>query len=457
MKETSFETDYLVIGAGAAGMAFTDSLIAHSDAKVIMVDRRHAPGGHWNEAYPFVRLHQPSAYYGVNSLPLEQDWIDRHGTNRGYAECASGPEIEAYFRRVMEQQLLPSGQVRYFPMCNYDGEHRFTSLVSGQTFEVNVRRKVVDARYLQPSVPASTPPPFSVADGVRCIPVNDLTRVSEKADRMVIIGAGKTAMDACLWLLDLGVPPESICWIKPRDAWLTNRKYFQPGDLAFEGNSLAVEAAAHAASMRDIYAHLERCGYMVRIDENREPEIFRYATINELELAQLRNIRNVVRLGKIRHIDQNEIVLNDGAISASKQDIHVHCAAAGLNSAPGVPIFAPAKITLQPILIGLTPLAAAMTGYIEAAFDDLDEMNNFCPPNPYPNITSDLVRGLLTQLKATSEWFGRPELAAWLEQARLNPIRGIATRADEPHVRQSMTRFLQNADAAVTNLERLRH
>ena len=39
------ETDYLVVGAGAAGMAFTDALLTHSDATVTIVDRRHAPGG----------------------------------------------------------------------------------------------------------------------------------------------------------------------------------------------------------------------------------------------------------------------------------------------------------------------------------------------------------------------------------------------------------------------------
>jgi len=63
------ETDYLVVGAGAAGLAFADTLIAESDAEVVIVDRRAAPGGHWNDAYPFVRLHQPSLYYGVNSRP----------------------------------------------------------------------------------------------------------------------------------------------------------------------------------------------------------------------------------------------------------------------------------------------------------------------------------------------------------------------------------------------------
>ena len=39
----ALETDYLVIGAGAAGLSFTDALIdADPGADVIMVDRRHA-------------------------------------------------------------------------------------------------------------------------------------------------------------------------------------------------------------------------------------------------------------------------------------------------------------------------------------------------------------------------------------------------------------------------------
>lgn len=57
----TIETDYLVVGAGTAGMAFTDALLVQCSAEVVMVDARHAPGGHWHDAYPFVRLHQPSA------------------------------------------------------------------------------------------------------------------------------------------------------------------------------------------------------------------------------------------------------------------------------------------------------------------------------------------------------------------------------------------------------------
>ena len=84
----AIETDYLV-GAGAAGMAFVDALIASSDVDVVMVDRRGAPGGHWNDAYPFVCLHQPAANYGVNSRALGTESIDTTGPNAARTPIAS--------------------------------------------------------------------------------------------------------------------------------------------------------------------------------------------------------------------------------------------------------------------------------------------------------------------------------------------------------------------------------
>ena len=107
------ETDYLVVGAGASGMAFTDTLITSSDAEVVVVDRRHRPGGHWNDDYPFVRLHQPSALYGVASRALGNDRIDESGINAGFYERATAAEICDYYGRVLDEQFLPSGRVRF--------------------------------------------------------------------------------------------------------------------------------------------------------------------------------------------------------------------------------------------------------------------------------------------------------------------------------------------------------
>ena len=59
----SKETDYLIIGAGAMGIAFADEIFHHRpNMNITIVDRRSRAGGHWNSAYPFVRLHQPAAF-----------------------------------------------------------------------------------------------------------------------------------------------------------------------------------------------------------------------------------------------------------------------------------------------------------------------------------------------------------------------------------------------------------
>ena len=63
--------------------------------KVIVVDRRAKPGGHWVDAYDFVRLHQPSATYGCNSRPL----------GSGKADLVSKYQILAYFELVMADML----------------------------------------------------------------------------------------------------------------------------------------------------------------------------------------------------------------------------------------------------------------------------------------------------------------------------------------------------------------
>src|SRR5258705_13905481 len=132
MRRT-IEADYLVVGAGAMGMAFVDTLVSETTTTVVVVDRNHQPGGHWTTAYPFVRLHQPSAYYGVNSRDLGSDTIDHIGLNAGYYELAGGAEGCAYLDTVMQQQLLPSGRVTNLPISEEHGGSRVRTLGGEET------------------------------------------------------------------------------------------------------------------------------------------------------------------------------------------------------------------------------------------------------------------------------------------------------------------------------------
>ncbi|HZZ94909.1 MAG TPA: hypothetical protein VFE23_20275 [Usitatibacter sp.] len=449
------ETDYLVIGCGAAGMAFTDSLCAHSGADVIMVDRREAPGGHWNVAYPFVRLHQPSSYYGVNSLPLGTDAIQQHGPNKGFYEQSDAPGLQAYFRRVMEERFLASGRVRHFPACEYIGGRRFTSLRAGESYEVKVRRKVVDAAYLEPSVPATTPPPFEIEPGARCIPVGELPTSVSQADDFVIIGAGKTAMDACLWLLDQAVAPERIRWVKPREAWLVNRAYVQGRDQVatlMDGVSLQLEAAARAASADELFDGLVATGQWMAPGAGIRPTMYKAAITSAGELEQLGRIENVVRLGRVRRLERDAIRLEQGSVATQRKFLHVHCATIGLNRAASVPMFAEDRITLQPIRTGLIPFNAAMAGFIEATRDDTAAKNRLCPPNRLPDEPLDWVRGTLIGTRADYLWSKEPDVAAWLEQARLNPMQGLRARGDDATVQRALRRYVQNAGPALEKL-----
>jgi hypothetical protein len=268
-------------------MAFADALVGHSDAHVVLVERRHAPGGHWNDAYAFCRLHQPSAFYGVDSLPLGNDGVDATGLNAGGYERAVAPEICGYYQRVLDERLLPTGRVETLFMSEHLGGGRVVSRITGDEVEVSVRRALVDAAPLHFTIPATSPPPFEVARGVRCVPVGALPRLEEPGAGYVIVGAGKTAMDAIIWLLEQGTDPDAITWIKSREAWLQNRDYFQPRERAWtlvDSASRYAEAGALSATTDEFIEHLRAHRVLLRVDENVTPTMAKLPTINEAEL-----------------------------------------------------------------------------------------------------------------------------------------------------------------------------
>ena len=451
------ETDYLVVGAGAAGMAFVDALIAACDADVVMVDRRHRPGGHWNDAYPFVQLHSPSALYGVNSRRLGNDQLEQTGPNAGFYPRATAVEICDYYQRVLDEQLLPSGRVRFFGMSEWAGagEHRLVSRLTGTETPVRVRRRVVDARYLEPSIPATHVPSFAAEPGVRLIPVNDLVQLDGPASGFTIIGGGKTAIDACLWLLEVGVPPELIRWVRPRDAWLLDRAFQQPLDRVpqlIEGVSLYVEAAAQADDIPDLFGRLEACGQLTRLDPDVEPTMYRCATVSQAELVRLRSIENVVRLGRVTHIGPDQITLAGGSIPTDPGQVHVDCSAPGLRTEPGRPVFADGQITLQQVRACQPVFSAALAGYLEAARDNDAAKNLLCPANPYPDQARDWIPVTCIAQRAEMAWTADPDLFSWMQRSRLNGAAGISDHLDDPQMQSALARLFANVEPAIAKL-----
>jgi hypothetical protein len=144
--ESAVTTEYLVVGSGAMGLTFVDTLLTeNTKAMVVLVDRLARPGGHWSTAYPFVRLHQPSAFYGAGSVRLDGGRVDREGGNAGLAELATGAEVAAYWDNLLRNVLLPTGRLRYLPLHDYDYETGLAKSLMNGTLQRISACKVVNA------------------------------------------------------------------------------------------------------------------------------------------------------------------------------------------------------------------------------------------------------------------------------------------------------------------------
>lgn len=429
----TIEADYLVVGAGAMGMAFTDTLITETDATVVVVDRNDQPGGHWLSAYPYVRLHQPSAYYGVNSRRLGSDSIDATGWNAGFYELAGGSEVVSYYDSVMRQHLLPSGRVSYFPMSDYLGDGRFRTL-GGDEYRVDVKRRIVDATYLSVIVPSMRPPDYDVAAGVTCIPPNGLPKQPAQ-DQYVVVGAGKTSMDACLWLLRHGIAPEQIVWIKPRDSWILDRSAVQPG-MQFARRVLAdfsaqSRAIKKATSIDDLYLQLEKLGCLMRIDTTVEPTMYRCAILSQGELESLRLVENVVRMGRVKAIEPGRVELDGGTIDTDPSALYVDCTGDGIGLREATPVFSPAAITLQSVRTCQPAFSAAVTARVEAMDVDDDVKNDYLWPVPHPTNPIDWATMTVAFNHNQLRWFDDPDLMGWLNRARLNAVSHMQSGDDD--------------------------
>lgn len=433
MNGNTLEADYLIIGAGATAMAFADTLLSESDHTAIMMDRRHKPGGHWNDAYPFVRLHGPSANYGVNSRPLGSNRIDQSGLNEGLFELATGSEICTYFDEVMRHQLLPTGRLQYLPMHDYNGAGEAVSLLNGSRVRVEAKKKIVDVTIADTQIPSRTPPSFKVASGVNLIAPNDLVKLQAAPGRLVVIGAGKTAIDTVTWLLSNGAQADQITWVRPRDAWLMDRASFQPDyaffEQAFGALAAGYEAALTASSADDIFSHLERQGYMHRIDPSVMPTMFRCAIVSHQELELIRQVKDVVRLGRVKSIEPDKVVLDGGEIAVAPDAVFVNCSASGIPRKAPQPMFQPQKIVPQYVRWCSPTFSGAFVAKLEISLETDKEKNALSTPVPVPDKPSDWPGMQLANTRNTVAWQQQEWLMKWLVRARLDQYSAMVFRA----------------------------
>lgn len=437
----SAETDYLIIGSGAVGMAFADTLLDECDAHITIIDRHAKPGGHWNDAYSFVALHQPSAYYGVNSTELGSRRIDTHGPNAGFYEQAGGAEINAYFDKLMQQKFLPSGRVSYHPMCDYQGQGHVVSLISGAETHIQVRKKTVDTTFADISVPATHTPNFTLANGVRRVIPNALPQLwmqacaGQRPQNFCVLGAGKTAMDAVIWLLRNGARPDSIQWVVPRDSWLQNRLHTQPGEAFFNdsigGEADKMAAFAESKTIDEVFLKLEALGQMLRIDPTQTPTMFHYATISSGEIDLLRSVTQVIRMGRVRAIEQDALLLEKGRVDMAPDTLYIDCTASAVKAHKPQPVFQGDRIVVQLLRMPLVTLSAAITAYVEVHGEDESRKNQLCTPVPFPSNLAGYARATLMSMMNQFQWTQDKPLRQWMRHSRLDAFGKMVAEVDK--------------------------
>ncbi len=419
VSDTKISCDYLVVGAGTACLSFLDTVLARrEEATFVLVDRFSAPGGHWTKAYPYVRLHQPSCYYGVNSLPLSK--LDKKG-NEPFDQNvrASAKEICEYYQKVVDN-FVASGRVTTYFNANYEGEAKNedgssnpnsnnyndpTAKITHTITDKDGRKIFVDCTKVvrcesNVQVPSMrNGPPFPIDESVQCIAPNDLpaTVGSESSyENYLVVGGGKTGTDAIIYLLrDKKIPYDQITWIVPRPAWYFVSDCLQrsskPGRYFWQDavrNIINPFLAAN--SSKEAFLNMEKLGVTQRVDPDDEnfPVVFKGATINQSEMNDLRKITNVVKhKGRVTSITKKDIVFQNGTHSvpfSPSNSLVIDCTVEDtygyLDFGEDFRFFNPHKIRLGPLTSMFNPShTSAQVAFLESEYSDTasgDEVKN---------------------------------------------------------------------------------
>jgi hypothetical protein len=216
---------------------------------------------------------------------LDHGRIDGVGWNRHHLELSSGAAICGYFDDVMRHRFLADGRVTFLSSHDYEPDGSAVSRITAKRTQLHARRRVVDGTHADTRLPSTHTPAFPVGPAIRLVTPNDLPNLNRPKGDFVVIGGGKTAVDCVLRLLEQGVEPAKIRWIRPRDSWFYNRKRLQPqrevAEDMIEQYVLEMEAAIDAESLDDLFLWLEARKTLLRIEPGVSPTMFHCATVTE--------------------------------------------------------------------------------------------------------------------------------------------------------------------------------
>jgi hypothetical protein len=240
-----------------------------------------------------------------------------------------------------------------------------------------------------------------------------------------------------------------------------DRRNTQPTEEFFfdsiEAQAAQMEAMANASDIDNLFQRLENAGVLIRIDKDVKPEMYHGATISELELAQLRQIKNVVRQGRVTHISKNNIVLEQGEQKTPENTLFIDCSASAIRELEPLPVFDGNVITLQMIRIIQPVFSAALIAHIEAEYQNDEQKNALSQIVPAPNKANDWLTVTAANMRNQYIWSQDKSLQKWIYSNRLDGFSKMVTDiSKEDSAKQAvLNRLRSNIPVGMGNLTRL--
>ena len=286
--------DLVVIGAGIAGL---NALNAASEylpqgARVMLLDQKEAPGGMWNTAYDYVRLHQPHPMFTVGNLKWDwqkpRDYLAARDEVQTHLSRALGPIADTvdlqtrYGMNVTECREVGAAsgaraEITYHPNGAPDDTCRVEATRAIYASGLNYR--------------IAQPLALSSETVISIIPQElQATLVARPGAPVVVVGGGKTGMDTVLAVLAAD-PSRRVSLIKGRGTNFINRtKYVPTGFRRWTSGALVSRLFRDLALTFDgdnedkVLAHLRQAH---STDPDGQNGVFLYGLQSEEEHAKI--------------------------------------------------------------------------------------------------------------------------------------------------------------------------
>lgn len=236
-------------------------------------------------------------------------------------------------------------------------------------------------------------------------------------------------MDTVVWLLEAGVSPEKIDWVRPRDGWMFNRRFLQPAQHRIEDLAKfqvgLTECAKESANGDDFFERAEERELMLRIDPEVAPKMFHFAVISEAEVDLLRKVKRVHRDKRVTALEPTAMQFGDERVAMPARTLFIDCTATAIrfeDREDKRPFFDGDTITVQIVQAPLVPYSAALAAFVEANFDTDEEKNALMPLCPQTDSTTTYPFALMANLMSTAILAANEKVTAWNAKSRLHPL-----------------------------------